>query len=407
MELTSLTTAVETRLSLLERERLETLLNLSQAFNSSMELDALLPRILDLTLEVTESEAGAVWLVDNGMVRCAVTAGPAAALLTGATVALGEGAVGEVVASGTTLVVENALNDERFEAYRRPESPFAVRSAVVIPLRVRGRSVGAIELVNDLGGKEDFTEADIAFLEALADDAGAAVRNAELYGHERRARHFQTELNLFGQVFVIVIVMLAIGIALSAIVSRGVSPGMHVTISWVSMLLFLVPILFFARYNRIPLVNFGVTAQRWKRWALEGALLAVPLILTMPISKRLLYGDTGPLITWDHYASYPTWLTAFDLITYLPHIYLEELAARGLVQGSLQRFMVGAHPLVPVLVASSLFGVGHLYVGFSFALLTLVMSFTLGVLYLRQGSLVGVVVTHFLCGLAGLAFGLF
>ena len=399
----------ESRLALLGRDQLETLLNLSHAFNSTMELDALMPRILNLSLEVTEAEAGAVWLVHEGFARCTVAAGPAAAELDGASIPLDAdaGVVGEVIRSGTSLLVPNALEDPRFAAFSRSLPEFSVRSAVVIPLRVHGTCVGAIELVNEVGGKDEFNPSDLAFLEALADDAAAAVRNATLYDAERRARHFQTELNLFGQLFVVVIVMLAVGIALGTAVGQGVSPALQVGFSWAALLIFLLPIHFFSRFNRIPLSEFGVTTAHWKRHALEGALVAIPLIALMPVAKIMLFNDTEALVTFAGYTGYPRSLAALHMLLYLPHTFLQELAARGLIQGSLQRFMVDSHPYMPVIVTSALFGVGHLYVGFSFAFITFVASLVLGAMYMRQGSLVGVTLTHAVCGMAALALGLF
>jgi membrane protease YdiL (CAAX protease family) len=397
----------EARLHVLDREHLETLLHLSHEFNSTSELDSLLPRILTLTLNVTESEAGAIWLVEDGSMRCAVAAGPASAQLQGRVQPIDEGAIGEAIRQRRPLVVHDALDDARFAVYRHPGTGFSTRSAVVIPLKVDGRGVGAIELVNDVGGKDHFSDDDIAFLEALADDAAAAVRNASLFEAERRAHHFQTELNLFGQLFVAVIVMLAIGIAFSAAVGQGVSPLLEVSYSWAGMLIFLAVVLRFARRNDIPLAEFGVTTRGWKRHALEGFLFALPVIAVMPIIKWLMYGGTEPMVTYASYASYPAALFTFHLLFYLPHSYLQELAARGLIQGSLTRFLPGSHPLVPVAVTSALFGVGHIHASFVFAFLTLVMSFYLGVIYMRHRSLVGVTVTHVATGQVALALGFF
>src|SRR5512147_1891251 len=71
------------RVHLLTRERLETLLGLSQEFNATLDLAVLLPRILELTLSVTESEAASLWVVEQGRIRCAHAHGPAASRLVG------------------------------------------------------------------------------------------------------------------------------------------------------------------------------------------------------------------------------------------------------------------------------------------------------------------------------------
>jgi hypothetical protein len=87
---------------LLTRERLETLLGLSQELNATLDLDVLLPRILELTLSITEAEAGSLWVVERGRIRCVQAHGPAAARLVGQELAPGEGVVGSVLHERTT-----------------------------------------------------------------------------------------------------------------------------------------------------------------------------------------------------------------------------------------------------------------------------------------------------------------
>ena len=187
------------RVSLLTREQLETLLHLSQAFNSTIDLDSLLPRILDQTLGVTESEAGSIWIIEGDHVRCAHAAGEARTRLVGVHVPLGYGVIGEAIRSGASVVTADALADEHFAAYRDGTN-FRTRSAVTIPLVVVGEPLGAIQLVNDVGGKDVFSVEDVAFLESLADDAAAALRNARLFAAERRARNLRALLEVSNEI---------------------------------------------------------------------------------------------------------------------------------------------------------------------------------------------------------------
>jgi GAF domain-containing protein len=186
----------DTRLRVLTREQLETLLELSQELNSTLDVQSLLPQILDLTLRVTESEAGALWIVEGEHVRCTHATGPAAAALQGVRVSVSEGVLGETIASVRSVLVPNALEDERFAAWRPAGSEFRTRSAVTIPLVSRGTVLGAVQLVNDVGGKDEFDDRDVAFLEALADDAAAALRKAQLLDSERRARNLKALLEV-------------------------------------------------------------------------------------------------------------------------------------------------------------------------------------------------------------------
>ncbi|HSJ06291.1 MAG TPA: GAF domain-containing protein, partial [Longimicrobiales bacterium] len=110
-------TTSESRLELLTREQLETLLQLWQPFYSTLDVAPLLERILHQTLAVTESEAGALWVREGGHVRCTHAVGPAAGILGGARRPADEGSVGEALRTRASVVSTNALDDPRYAAY--------------------------------------------------------------------------------------------------------------------------------------------------------------------------------------------------------------------------------------------------------------------------------------------------
>ena len=74
------------------------------------------------------------------------------------------------------LLVAGAVDDEHLALIRS----IGLRSAVVVPLLVRGRSLGALTLVQAESGQR-FDEADVAFAEQLAANAAIALDNARLY----------------------------------------------------------------------------------------------------------------------------------------------------------------------------------------------------------------------------------
>lgn len=189
-------TTSELRLQLLTREQLETLLQLSQAFNSTLDVAPLLERILHQTLAVTESEAGALWVREGDHVRCTHAVGPAAGELADARRPADEGSVGAALRTGASVVSTNALDDARYAAYAGGAGGLRTRSAVSIPLVAVGEALAVMELVNDVGGKDEFDERDVAFLELVADDAAAALRNANLLAAARRADNLRALLEV-------------------------------------------------------------------------------------------------------------------------------------------------------------------------------------------------------------------
>ena len=112
------------------------------------------------------------------------------------------------------------------------------------------------------------------------------------------------------------------------------------------------------------------------------------------------------MITWKTIDNYSDGQLAFYLVTYIPHALIQEFIARGVEQGSLQRFMPEAHFLKPIVIAGLLFAILHLHLSVGAAVLTFVVSLLFGYLYYRHKTLVGVVALHTLLGVSATALGL-
>ena len=88
------------------------------------------------------------------------------------------------------LLAAAAVDDEHLALIRS----IGLRSAVVVPLLVRGRSLGALTLVH-AESEQRFDEVDLAFAEQLALNAAVALDNARLYEQQRSiAETLQTAL---------------------------------------------------------------------------------------------------------------------------------------------------------------------------------------------------------------------
>ena len=109
---------------------------------------------------------------------------------TGSTTRLDERLSGRAIRSRTPLLLvdspEAPLRERVAEEYR-PFVDAAVRCALLIPLIVRGRPVGAM-IVTRGADRPVFTEEDQAFLQDFADRAALAIDNALRYQSEHEAR---------------------------------------------------------------------------------------------------------------------------------------------------------------------------------------------------------------------------
>jgi serine phosphatase RsbU (regulator of sigma subunit) len=88
------------------------------------------------------------------------------------------------------LLAAAAVDDEHLRLIRS----IGLRSAMVVPLLVRGHSLGALTLVHAESGQR-FDEVDLAFARQLASTAAVALDNARLYEQQRSiAQTLQTAL---------------------------------------------------------------------------------------------------------------------------------------------------------------------------------------------------------------------
>ena len=81
------------------------------------------------------------------------------------------------------LLLDAVRSDEELDFYRR----LGPRSAIISPLRARGRMLGALTLLSSEGPRR-YDEDDLAFVEEIAQLAGLMIDNARLRADEQEAR---------------------------------------------------------------------------------------------------------------------------------------------------------------------------------------------------------------------------
>lgn len=212
--------------------------------------------------------------------------------------------------------------------------------------------------------------------------------------------------NRFGHFFITVVMIFGILSMGTALLSGQMSPVGEVASSWAYLLTFLVPVVYYYnQYHEVSLEEFGLTVDGWPIQVAEAVTCAALLtFLMIPLKTQFYAGDS--LFSFGQMQNYPPLLFWGFFALYLPHSFVQEFVARGLIQGSLHRFMAESADWVPVVVAAFLFGVGHVHYAYGFAALTFVTSLLFGWLYLRHRSLLGVTIVHYLSGLSAMALGI-
>jgi sigma-B regulation protein RsbU (phosphoserine phosphatase) len=181
-------------------EALLTLFALGREVTSVLDLDELLQKIPQLIARLTRFQAFAVYLLDpqRDELRVAYSVGyPERSERL--RLRVGQGLVGAAVAEGRPILVNDVSTDPRYV-----EAVPGARAELVVPLRRKGRVIGALNL---LCGTAGFTETDEAVLRQFAAHVAVAIENAQLFEHEREytgtletlveiAREFGAILNL-------------------------------------------------------------------------------------------------------------------------------------------------------------------------------------------------------------------
>ena len=211
----------------------------------------------------------------------------------------------------------------------------------------------------------------------------------------------------FERFFLATMVLFGIASLVQKLIQQDTSPWQHMAFSWGFLLLSVAPMAWFALRQKRPWADFGVTLHGWRRSLAEGVGLTLGLVgLALAVTWFALRQPGEPLLPWGSVAHYDPMQKLVFFLAYPLHCLLQEFIGRGVIQTSLRHFMPRARPIVPVLLTSALFGVYHLYVSVSFALLTVVVSMLFGWLYARHRTLLGVTVLHAAIGLMSVALGL-
>jgi PAS domain S-box-containing protein len=157
---------------------------LSDAALSHLELEELLPALLDRIVALLRADTAAVLLVESTGERLEMYAarGLEAEVAAHDTIPVGRGFAGRIAASRAPLVVDDTATFDMWTPILREQ----VRSVAGVPLIVEGRLVGVLHVGTRTA--RHFSEIDVSLLRLVADRVALAVDRARLYAAEREAR---------------------------------------------------------------------------------------------------------------------------------------------------------------------------------------------------------------------------
>ncbi len=166
-------------------DQLELLYEVSRSLHSLIELDELLPAVVEKTKDLLDAEGCSLILLDEtGEELYFPFVSPEnteiAERLRKLRMPADKGIAGAVLQSGTSLVVPDVRADPRFYEGVDEQTGGSTRSILCAPLRTQRGMIGVIECINKRGDG-GFTGEELPFLEALAASTAVAIENARLY----------------------------------------------------------------------------------------------------------------------------------------------------------------------------------------------------------------------------------
>jgi signal transduction histidine kinase len=93
---------------------------------------------------------------------------------------LGQGISGHVVQTGQPMVIQDVRKEKRFSPKFDRITGFRTRSMICVPLILRGKTIGALQVLNKKSG-DLFTNIDVELLTSMSQQIAVAMENAKLY----------------------------------------------------------------------------------------------------------------------------------------------------------------------------------------------------------------------------------
>jgi serine phosphatase RsbU (regulator of sigma subunit) len=205
----------------LSGDRLALLYRLSQTFNSSLDLDEVLNRVMDEVIAITGAERGFVMLRDEpeGDLIFRVARGMDQRVIEDPPFQVSRGVVERVAHEGQPVLTSDAQHDDRF-SMRSSVTNLRLRSILCVPLTIKGAQIAHQARRNTLDHEEVadithpfgviyvdnrlragiFTQDDLELLTAIASSAAIALENARLYQVAVEKGRLERELQMAREV---------------------------------------------------------------------------------------------------------------------------------------------------------------------------------------------------------------
>lgn len=162
--------------------RMQQLLIVARILNETLDLETLLRYIIETATDLTGTEAGSVLLLDSKgeHLRFAAATNIKPSALRELSVPMEHSVAGWVLSTGKAMTIPDVRQSHFFYEGVDAVVGFHTRSIMAVPLEIRERRIGVLEVVNKIGDRP-FTDDDLESLMILGSLAAVSIENARLF----------------------------------------------------------------------------------------------------------------------------------------------------------------------------------------------------------------------------------
>ncbi|GAB4539694.1 MAG: GAF domain-containing sensor histidine kinase [Anaerolineae bacterium] len=156
-----------------------------QELVTSFDLNEFLSNTMQLAADVMDAAASSLMLIDEEKrdLVFEVSHGGSSHLLRRQRLSIDEGIAGWVARTGKPTIVNEPRSDPRFNPRVDVRTGFLTQSIAAVPLKIKGRTIGVLEVLNKYSG--GFDTEDLRLLTSIGAQAAIAIENARLYASLR------------------------------------------------------------------------------------------------------------------------------------------------------------------------------------------------------------------------------
>jgi putative nucleotidyltransferase with HDIG domain len=162
---------------------LKCLLNLSFAMRGENHEDALLEKILKYATVLVDAKAAYILLIDKNTLFVKSAVGLDSKKVMGVSIPKTEGIADCAIQSGEYVIDNDAEHDERFSPGIDKLAGYETGSVLCVPLKVRTKVIGVLELLNKTSGA--FTPEDAETIFFFANQAAITIDIAHFYENQK------------------------------------------------------------------------------------------------------------------------------------------------------------------------------------------------------------------------------